>query len=151
MRNAKGQFTSIGQTKHGYSDSTTYRSWASMKQRCYNTKETNYERWGGRGIEVCERWRNSFENFLADMGERPEGTSLDRIDNDGDYTPKNCQWADRRTQNLNKRMQSNNKSGVVGVTWNKHASKWEVRYCGKYLGIYKTKDDALNARNRKVG
>lgn len=74
-----------------------------MKQRCLNPLATGYERYGGRGVKICERWLNSFENFLADMGERPDETSLDRYPNNrGDYEPGNCRWATREEQEANK-------------------------------------------------
>jgi hypothetical protein len=81
----------------------TYRSWGNMIKRCEQPKATGYKYWGGRGIKVCERWRNSFQNFLDDMGERPEGLSLDRIDSNGNYEPGNCRWATISQQNSNKR------------------------------------------------
>ena len=89
--------------KHGYYDSRTYRSWASMKSRCTNPKSTAWEYYGGRGIKVCERWL-LFENFLADMGERPEGKSIDRFpDQNGNYEKDNCRWATQKEQLENRR------------------------------------------------
>lgn len=77
----------------GYKESRTYKSWRSMRNRCRNPKAPIYKKYGARGIKVCERW-DSFENFLVDMGERPEGKTLDRFPNGkGDYEPGNCRWA----------------------------------------------------------
>ncbi len=78
-----------GNTKHGLEGTPTYNSWRSMKQRCLNSNSPDYNHYGGRGIMICERWM-VFENFLADMGERPKGMTLDREDNDGHYKPSNC-------------------------------------------------------------
>lgn len=79
-----------------------WMSWKAMWQRCTSPKHTRYQDYGGRGIKVCDRWR-SFENFLADMGPRPPGTSLDRIDPNSNYGPGLCRWADAKTQASNKR------------------------------------------------
>ena len=87
--------------KSGFSP--TYSSYHAMLNRCFNSKQPSWKNYGGRGITVCKRWRKSFENFLADMGERPRNKTLDRIDNDGNYTPKNCQWATRKQQIKNSR------------------------------------------------
>lgn len=82
--------------------SPTYKSWNSMRQRCENKSDPSYERYGGRGITVCARWA-SFENFLSDMGQRPQGKTLDRIDVNGNYEPSNCKWATPTQQQRNRR------------------------------------------------
>jgi hypothetical protein len=93
--------------RHGHARagkrSPTYHSWHTMLQRCLNPKATDYALYGGRGVTVCARWQGSYEAFLTDMGPRPEGTSLDRVDPYGNYTPGNCRWATASEQRRNQR------------------------------------------------
>ena len=118
-----------GNTKHGYRSkngrrSPTYQSWQAMKQRSLNPNCPAYKDYGGRGIKVCERWMD-FANFLTDMGERPKGKTLDRINNDGDYEPGNCRWSTPKEQNQNQRIAKDrhsfiaiNKQGEVVISNN---------------------------------
>lgn len=91
---------------YGYIDgkrTRTYKSWESMKQRCLNPNAPDYPNYGGRGIGVCSRWKDSYTNFYNDVGERPEGKSLDRIDNSKGYEPNNCKWSTATEQQENRR------------------------------------------------
>ena len=113
---------SHGATKNG-KWTKTYRIWHNMKQRCFNKNNQDYATYAGRGITICDRWRNSFQSFLSDMGECPQGMSIDRIDNDGNYEPGNCRWATQK-------MQMNNYSKNVYISYKGeklHISVWAKR------------------------
>ncbi|KKM72229.1 hypothetical protein LCGC14_1422620 [marine sediment metagenome] len=126
------EIASISHAKHGHKTraktSKTYQSWQSMIKRCVNPKNKDYLHYGGRGIKVCQRWRNSFENFLKDMHEAPEGYQIDRIDNDGNYCKSNCRWVTSRINNRNKRnnhlITYNNKTQCL-IEW---AEDYDIPY-----------------------
>jgi hypothetical protein len=128
----------------------TYTSWVLMIQRCTNPKATGYAKYGGRGITVCDRWRYSFENFYADMGERPEGKTIHRLDSDGNYKPGNCKWATPQEQGRSQRLRKTNTSGYRGVHFQQ--GKWvlSIGYDNTthYLGRYETKEEAAKAYNQ---
>lgn len=112
-------------TVHGRTDTRLHLTWRGILARCLNPNGNSYKHYGGRGITVCERWM-SFENFLADMGEKPEGKSIERIDVNGNYEPANCKWASPQEQGFNRR---GNKQYLVDGEWlflKQLADKWGV-------------------------
>lgn len=108
-----------GNVVHGMSKTPTYKTWRDMRKRCNNPNATGYENYGGRGISVCKEW-DDFMVFLRDMGERPEGTTIDRIDVNGNYEASNCRWATQEQQNNNTRRTI--KVTIDGVT--KSLKQW---------------------------
>jgi hypothetical protein len=119
MAAAKGK----AKHKHGMTNTSTYRSWGGMKQRCYNPNNKKYHRYGALGITVCDEWFNSFQKFLDDMGECPKGMSIDRIDVSNGYYKENCRWATQKEQQNNR---SNNVIITVGespMTMSEYCSK----------------------------
>ncbi len=126
-----GQNTSKGQT-------LIYKIWANMMSRCYNSNHSSYPYYGGRNIQVCERWWE-FQNFYRDVGKyRPKNMTLERIDNNEDYKPSNCKWASMQEQSRNTR--------TKGYCWRKDIQKWQasitVNYQNIYLGCFNYKEDA---------
>jgi len=129
-----GTYVHGGEAKHP----AEYAIWASMRERCYGVNTKAYPDYGGRGIYICERWQY-FPNFYADMGDKPNGLSIDRIDNDGPYSPENCRWATRKEQARNKR--SNRL-----ITFN-----GETHCCVEWAEITGINRNVIDARLDKLG
>lgn len=133
--------TSKANTTHGHCKGRTrpdtYSAWAEMSSRCTNPKVEGYPHYGGRGIKVCERWHD-YENFLSDMGERPEGMTIERIRVNGDYEPRNCIWANAETQANNTRRNVLIWTGENYTTLARFAKAYGIPY-HRFYHQYKTK------------
>lgn len=141
-------------TTHGLNHHPLYSTWDSMNRRCYNKNTKNFEHYGGRGIYVCDEWRDDPTEFIRWAVEETEwcegcGLSLDRIDVNGNYEPSNCRFTNGSIQAINRRANTNNSSGYHGVS-KRNNGKWEARITfegnPKYLGIYDNLLDAIEAR-----
>jgi len=136
---------------HGASHTREYKSYVSMRNRCLNKNADHYESYGGRGIKIDERW-STFSNFLADMGPRPKGMSLERKDVNGDYTPDNCVWATQKVQGANQRIRRTNTSGFTGVA--KADNRWRAQITVNYkiitLGRFDTPEEASAWRDAYI-
>lgn len=136
-------------TKHGMYRTATYHIWQGMIQRCTNPKAEYYKDYGGRGIKASHRWRK-FENFFSDMGMKPDGLTIERINNDKGYYKENCCWASPAQQARNTRLSQANTTGVKGVAWHKTTQKYQASICVNYkrihLGSYEILEQAAIAR-----
>ena len=131
-------------TTHGQSRTKTYRNWAAMKQRCLDKNSHAYSDYGGRGITLCQEWEK-FENFLIDMGEKPEGLEIDRIDNEKGYYKENCRWTSKGENLANRRVWGS--TGFKGVFKHNPGFIARLYFKGKphYLGHFKTPEQASEA------
>lgn len=121
-----------------------YGTWLAMKNRCYNPNSEDWPRYGGRGIRVCDKWRDDFCAFADDMGERPDDYTLDRIDFNGDYCPENCRWANKYEQAWNK---SNTRGKLRGVKKTKSGYRARISYnCHEISKSFATVDEAIAYR-----
>ena len=133
-------------TTHNLSGTPTYKSWQAMMQRCTNIHDDNYPHYGARGISVCDKWR-TFEGFYEDMGDRPDSTTLDRIDVNGNYSKENCRWATNETQQNNKRTNTRIKFNGKVQTLAQWARELNVDYELLVSRISRQEGDAVKVLN----
>ena len=151
-RDESGRYMAGSGAIHGMSNTPEYRAWDNMIARCYRRSNPYFESYGGRGIQVCTAWLDSFENFFSDIGSRPsKGYSVDRIDPDGNYEPGNVRWASLSVQSFNKRMGTRNTSGATGVSWDKRRCRYRA-YIGVdrrriELGLFDSLEEAISVRH----
>ena len=141
---------------HGLSKSKLYQAWNSIKNRTLNPKHKNYNDYGGRGITICDEWKNDFMSFhdWAMSNGYSDELSIDRIDNDGDYCPENCRWTTKSIQQRNKGIYKNNTSGYKGVSFYKDSNNYcasiHLNYKNKRLGSFKTAVEGAIAYNNYI-
>jgi hypothetical protein len=146
----------MGKTTHGESKTRLYHTWRMMRYRCQNKNLPIYQKYGARGISVCDKWDKSyiaFRDWALSNGYRDDLT-IDRIDGDGDYCPENCRWVDYYIQNTNLRISTRNKSGHIGISFENRRKKWKatISVNKKFIqiGEYRDINDAINARNQYI-
>ena len=156
VKNKNNKSCGCLRTKHGLESNKFYNTWYMMVARCNNPENKNYKNYGARGITVCEEWLD-VANFVAwaeSTHPNIEGVTLDRIDNDKGYSPENCRWADKITQNINQRVKNTNKSGFVGISWNKKTLTWRASITlarvRVSIGSFKTLEEAVLARDNYI-
>ena len=140
---------------HGKRHTRLYKIWINIKDRVLNPKNKRYNDYGGRGITICDDWKNDFISFYnwAMSNGYSDGLSLDRIDNDGNYEPDNCRWTTKTIQSRNQRIRKNNKTGYKGVYYHKSTGKYQASIKDgkqKYLGLYPTAVEAGIAYNNYI-
>ena len=142
--------------KHNLSNTRLYNTWSKLKDRTLNPKSKDYLNYGGRGITICEEWKNDFMSFYdwAMSNGYSDELSIDRIDNDGNYCPENCRWTTRTIQQRNQRIQKNNTSGYRGVSFVKDRNKYKSYICvnnkNKHLGSFSSPVEGAIAYNNYI-
>ena len=142
-----------GIRKHGLATTKPYKVWKSMKARCLNKNHFAYDRYGGRGITICDSWVSDYMNFKNDMGEKPEGYVLDRIDNDGGYNKENCRWIDRKTSQRNRRCTKKimyNGKEITAAEFAEMHGLHKRRIADRLIKLQWTPEEVLNGREKKL-